>query len=320
MRETRERMWGGREGELGVKPRLDIRVTRRRAGRWTAARATGPGRRAADQQSRGVQLVNDGAGSRGRAGDRDGTVEAACSSRRDTRHRWLRMGPGAGQGLPARADERRDLAAVQQRRRAADGDAVPERRWATWPMPGGPSIVKLPDDDFCGQHGAAACGSSGRRPRSIIVNRYGRRFANEAGRLQQPRRSVPRVRPGAVRVPEPAGVDDLRSGAPRCIRVPRGQSRAARRRTGSTAPNDLSELAMKTGSMSTGCTTPSAIGIARPRKAMIPTSTAATAHTTDGGATDRSQTCAERHWDRLTTRRSTQCRSTSAVPAPRADL
>ena len=47
-------------------------------------------------------------------------------------------------------------------------------------MPGGRIIVKLPDDQFLGQPRSRSVRLERTRPRSIMVNRYGRRFANEA--------------------------------------------------------------------------------------------------------------------------------------------
>ena len=221
--ETRARMWG----DLGLDDDADVRVT-------GAALVGGLLRALLDRgveprtECRGVRLVRDGdaitgvvldtPGGRIQVGARRGVILATGGFEWDPElvKAFLR-GPMHGAGV----------AAEQHRRRAPHGDA--RRRGA-------------------GEHEPRLVGAGGQAPRRPLrgpgaqpqrparaqpaAQRHGqpvRPPVRERGRrLQQPRRRVPPVRRQPVRVPEPPGLDRVRPGAPRRVRLPR--RRAGRRR------------------------------------------------------------------------------------------
>ena len=189
----------------------------------TGASSRGPGaRRRADRRGR------PGGGVRVRRPD--GDVRGRRRRRRRAGHRRVRVERGARARLPARADDPPGVGADQHRRRAADGDAG--RRLARQHARG----VVGADASTCPTRRRDArrwlVNGERTRPHCIMVNRAGRRFANEAANYNAFGAAFHEMDVDDVRVRQPARAgmifdhdlpDPLRPG-----RLPR---RAARRPT-----------------------------------------------------------------------------------------
>ena len=107
-------------------------------------------------------------------------------------------------------------------------------------------IVQIPGDTFEGQPRSRSVRLERTRPRSIIVNRAGKRFLNEAGEYNSMAGAVPVPR-STRRVRERSGVDRVRLTASQAIRLPRGRPGRPRSRLVFAVGKDLAELGAKTG-------------------------------------------------------------------------
>lgn len=176
--ETRARMWG--DTDLATGPDADIRVT-------GAALVGGLLRALLDQgvvprtHSRAVELRCDGLAVTGVVLETpDGPLEVEARRAvilatggfewdRELVKAFLR-GPMHGPISPP------NNTGDGLRMAMKAGAALGNMREAWWTV-----IVKLPDDEFAGHERSRSVRLERSRPRSITVNRYGRRFANEAG-------------------------------------------------------------------------------------------------------------------------------------------
>ena len=118
--------------------------------------------------------------------------------------------------------------------------------WPTWARRGGCRSSRCPATPSTAIRAAAACDSNAPARRSIIVNRAGKRFLNEAGEYNSMAGPFHYLDP-KLRLRQRSGVDRLRLAAPQAVRVPRRGARRTRRRTGSAPSADLAELGEKTG-------------------------------------------------------------------------
>jgi hypothetical protein len=159
------------------------------------------------------------------------------------------------------------------------------------------------------------------RPGSIIVNRYGRRFANEATDYNSFGGAFHQFDPGSLRVSEPSGLDDLRSQAPA---RPTASSAYKHRRAGAGVVPSLRvtcvELAGRVRDRGRkGCRPPSSMESSGRGRFDPEFDRGVSAYDGWWGDQSRSRRSLQRRWDRSTARRSTRLKSTSAAPAPRAD-
>jgi len=177
--ETRARMWGDAGDGLGPSAEADIRVT-------GAALVGGLLRALLDlrvepqTRCRGLQLLGDGEAITGVALDTpEGRVEVRARRGvilatggfewdRDLVRAFLR-GPMHGPVSPP--NNTGDGLRMAMRAGAALGSMS-----QAWWVP----VVKLPGDTYQGHERSRSVRLERTRPRSIMVNRYGRRFANEA--------------------------------------------------------------------------------------------------------------------------------------------
>ena len=118
--------------------------------------------------------------------------------------------------------------------------------WPTWARRGGCRSSRSPATPSRGSRAAAASGSNGPGRRSIIVNRAGKRFLNEAGEYNSMAGPFHHLDP-TPRLRQRSGVDRLRLPAPQALRLPRRRPRRTCRPTGSASRRDLAELGEKTG-------------------------------------------------------------------------
>ena len=178
-------------------------------------------------------------------------------------------------------------------------------------------IVQLPGDTFQGQPRSRSVRLERTRPRSIIVNRAGKRFLNEAGEYNSMAGPFQYLDPRDGYANDPAWIvfDSLHLKRYGFLGVAPGEP----------APDwfspsaDLAELGAKTGIDADGLARTLAawndnVGARSP----IPTSAAAQALTTATGATTRQRPRQARRWVPSTPPRTTRCRCRSVRWAPRA--
>ena len=178
-------------------------------------------------------------------------------------------------------------------------------------------IIQIPGDTFDGQPRSRSVRLERTRPSSIIVNRAGKRFLNEAGEYNSMAGPFHHLDPRHGYVNDPAWIvfDSQHLKRYGFLGVEPGE----RRPDWFCQSADLAELGEKTGI--------DADGLARTLAAWndnvaardtIPTSAAAQALTTGTGATTTRRRRRARRWARSTRRRTTRCRSRWARWAPRA--
>ncbi len=177
-------------------------------------------------------------------------------------------------------------------------------------------IVQLPGDTFQGQPRSRSVRLERTRPRSIIVNRAGKRFLNEAGEYNSMAGPFQYLDPRDGYANDPAWIvfDSLHLKRYGFLGVAPGEP----------APDwfspsaDLAELGTKTGINADGLARTLAAWNDNVATKPIPTSAAAQVLTTAIGATTRQRPRLARRWVPSTPPRTTRCRCRSAQWVPRA--
>jgi hypothetical protein len=177
-------------------------------------------------------------------------------------------------------------------------------------------IVQLPGDTFEGHPRSRSVRLERTRPRSIIVNRAGKRFLNEAGEYNSMAGPFQYLDPRDGYANDPAWIvfDSLHLKRYGFLGVPPGEPAP----DWFSASADLTELGAKTGIDSDGLAHTLAAWNDNVAHESDPTSAAAQALTTATGATTRPRPPRARHWARSTRPRTMRCRCRSVRWAPRA--
>ena len=178
-------------------------------------------------------------------------------------------------------------------------------------------IIQIPGDTFGGKPRSRSVRLERTRPRSIIVNRAGKRFLNEAGEYNSMAGPFHHLDPRHGYLNDPAWIvfdsQHLKRygflGVLPGDEVPDWFSESA----------DLAELGAKTGIDPDGLARTLEDGTATSPTNATRTSVGAPAHTTGTGATTRRRRRRARRSARSTRRRTTRCRSRWVRWAPRVD-
>ena len=178
-------------------------------------------------------------------------------------------------------------------------------------------IVQLPGDTFDGHPRSRSVRLERTRPRSIIVNRAGKRFLNEAGEYNSMAGPFQYLDPRDGYANDPAWIvfDSLHLKRYGFLGVAPGEPAPGGSRRRPTSPN----LAPRPASTPTAWRARWRRGTTMSPTRPIPTSAAAQALTTGTGAMTRQRARQARRWVPSTRRRIMRCPCRSARWAPRAD-
>ncbi len=247
----------------------------------------------------------------------DGPVEVRADQGRRAGVRRLRVERGAAARVPARPDDPPGLHRDEHRRRAADGDegrgdalqhargvVDPRRCRAGRGQPAGSDPRQRPADAAALDHG---------QPSRPALHERG-------GQLQRLRRCLPRRGRVPLRVRQPAVLAGVRPELRRHLRLPR---RGRRRRRAGPVVGPAGRHAGRAGRRRRhrrrrARAHDRALERRCAPRGTIPTSGAATAPSTAGGATRTARAAATPRSGRSSGGRTTRSRSTAARSAPRA--
>ena len=246
------------------------------------------------------------------------TVRGECPPRSGPGDGWFRMGRRARADLPARSDDQPDNDPDEHRRRLAPGARRRRGPWVmgeAWWVP----TVEIPGEELYGRQRARLILRERTLPGSIMVNRRGRRFANEAANYNAFGGALHQLDPARfeyANLPCWLVFDNEYLRRYGFIDTAPGAFAPSWVAAGST----LEELAETTGIDATGLVATVARWNELVARATTTTSVAETAHTTDGLATSGTSDRRRPPSDHSPSHRSTLLTSTVERWAQRAAL